>query len=545
MLRKKVLIISVSVLITFVLLPLVYHILASPPVPLKVAVLEEVIPKNYYVDATSGNDSYDGLAPSYGGTHGPWKTFANLKGTGPWSPVQFNAGDNIFLKRGETWNEKLTFASDGAMTSGLITYIIIRDYGDLALPKPKINGDGLDFGIYLDRNFVYLKNINVTYINHGFAQGAVVGKGIGIGPSAAPNLEVIDRNLVIDSCDVSNCPQSGISLWQRGHILITGSRGSTTPIIYLLLLGDDEPESSQGGGVSAPPPSFPEVSAKAASSYPSKYSSKIFSNGANGIEAFGDAVKIAKCYIHDNNRNGIYYQGHYAQIKFNLIERNGRDPSQTNLDHNIYLWGNNGTVIDNIIQYANNGIGFRYSGSGLQFTNNKVIDNHHHGIGLWNEDYENVNSNNTISDNIIYVKRFDDVSDGNMAISLGYNAASGLFSHTNIINNVFKGQNEAQAGGIAVQPCDQTIIQHNIFTNLRGPIIQLERSGPDWDWQNWTAELSFSSDWNKFYYTDPYYPWFDDGLGCFAWTCWQTQYDPHSPVIQGEYDPDSPLPPSP
>ena len=104
-----------------------------------------------------------------------------------------------------------------------------------------------------------------------------------------------------------------------------------------------------------------------------------------------------------------------------------------------------------------------------------------------------------ISNNIIFVKRFSDVPDGNMAISLGHNPSASLLSYTSITYNIIKGQNETQAGGIALQPSDHVSIQHNKFTNLRGPIIQIERSSSTWSWPNWTSELSFSSDWNSFY----------------------------------------------
>jgi hypothetical protein len=541
MLRRNVLAVIVLVLAALILLPLLYYKLTrppGPPVPLEV-ILEAVTPRNYYVDATSGNDSYDGWAASYDGTHGPWKTFANIKGTGPLSPVQFNAGDKILLKRGETWNEKLLCQCDGAIISNSITYITITDYGDPSLPKPEINGDGLDFGIYLDRNFIYLKNINITYKNNGFSQGALVGKGIGIAPSTNPDSEVIDHNIVIDSCDVSNCPQSGISIWQRGHISISGSRqrSNIIPIICFLLLLADESDPPQGEGVTVPPPTPPNISAKKVSSSTSKYTCNIYSNGANGIEVFGDSVKINTCYIHDNNRNGIYLQGHYGRIQSNIIEKNGRPQPQSQPDHNIYLWGNNATVTDNTLQYANNGDGFRYSGSGLQFANNKVIDNHRHGIGLWSNDSVNICGNNTISSNTIRVKRYNDLTYNNMAICIGHNPSCTLFSYSNITYNYIKGQNEAQAGGIALQPNDHVNIHHNTFNSLRGPIIQIERSGPNWNWPNWTSELVFSCDWNNFYYVDPYYPWFDDGLGCYDWNCWHLQYDPNSTVLQGEYGP--------
>ena len=56
---------------------------------------------SYYVDATLGDDSNPGTQTQ------PWKTVSKVNST------TFNAGDNIYFKRGEIWRETLTVPSSG------------------------------------------------------------------------------------------------------------------------------------------------------------------------------------------------------------------------------------------------------------------------------------------------------------------------------------------------------------------------------------------------------------------------------------------------
>jgi hypothetical protein len=63
----------------------------------------------YYVDATGGSDTSDGLTQ---GT--AWKTIAKVNG------ATFAAGDQILFKRGEVWNESLVPPSSGASGSPII-----------------------------------------------------------------------------------------------------------------------------------------------------------------------------------------------------------------------------------------------------------------------------------------------------------------------------------------------------------------------------------------------------------------------------------------
>ncbi len=56
----------------------------------------------YYVDATSGNDSYNGTEIT-----GPWKTISKV------NKSTFQPGDSILFKRGCTWREQLSVPSSG------------------------------------------------------------------------------------------------------------------------------------------------------------------------------------------------------------------------------------------------------------------------------------------------------------------------------------------------------------------------------------------------------------------------------------------------
>ena len=89
----------------------------------------------YYFSSSSGDDGHDGAAPSWDGTHGPWKTLAKA------GAATFSAGDRILLKCGDEWNEQLTVNSHGNRAScGMPENPIeISSYG--VGDKPKILRD--------------------------------------------------------------------------------------------------------------------------------------------------------------------------------------------------------------------------------------------------------------------------------------------------------------------------------------------------------------------------------------------------------------------
>ena len=61
----------------------------------------------YYVSSSSGNDSYDGTAAQWDGTHGPWKSLTKA------SAVKYQPGDSLLLKCGDSWDETLTLSGNG------------------------------------------------------------------------------------------------------------------------------------------------------------------------------------------------------------------------------------------------------------------------------------------------------------------------------------------------------------------------------------------------------------------------------------------------
>lgn len=91
---------------------------------------------SYFISSSSGDDSYDGLAPLFDGVHGPWKTINKV------NYMTFTAGDSVLFRCGDIWYERLVVTSSGD-TSAQITY---SSYG--TGNAPVINGARLVTGIW-------------------------------------------------------------------------------------------------------------------------------------------------------------------------------------------------------------------------------------------------------------------------------------------------------------------------------------------------------------------------------------------------------------
>lgn len=77
----------------------------------------------YYVSNSSGNDANSGLS-----SDSPWKTFTHF------ASIRLGPGDKVLLKRGDTWNERLTLFANGAQGN----YVYVGPYGSLNDPAPAI-----------------------------------------------------------------------------------------------------------------------------------------------------------------------------------------------------------------------------------------------------------------------------------------------------------------------------------------------------------------------------------------------------------------------
>jgi len=119
-------------------------------------------------------------------------------------------------------------------------------------------------------------------------------------------------------------------------------------------------------------------------------------NGTKGgITIWGNGNQILRCYIHHNGnpaststdgRDGIYSDEGTSGNAYigNLVYHNGR--SGSNLDHGLYLCGQNELVLNNVL-LANSACGLQIAGyttvSNLKVYNNVMAFNGTDGIILW------------------------------------------------------------------------------------------------------------------------------------------------------------------
>ena len=185
----------------------------------------------YYVDATGGSDSNDGLT-----TSSPWKSLTKINAT------TFQPGNLILFKTGEAWTGKLS--PKGSGTSG--NPVVIDQYG--TGNKPLIDGNGMTGTgvVYLynqqyweinnleitndaptegDRrgvrieaknfgtaNHIYLRNLAIHNIKGTVGQGRSEKRtsGIGFAIVDASGTDTHFNDILVESCVISSCENEGI-----------------------------------------------------------------------------------------------------------------------------------------------------------------------------------------------------------------------------------------------------------------------------------------------------------------------------------------------
>jgi hypothetical protein len=370
----------------------------------------------YYVDAVQGNDRNKGTSLS-----SPWKSLNKV------NKSSFLPSDKILFKRNQSWVGRLVIPSSGSM-NGMIT---IGDYG--TGNKPVINGNNIYYAVLLDAiNFISIQNLEI-----------INPKGQGLIITASNNNGLI----IIDSCDIHNNMNNGITIQNRGNTMVTNC--------------------------------------------------SIYSNGFNGISVYysnntgswsdlkGDNMKILDSKIHDNGRHGVYLAGDNAIIQHNTMYSNGSQ----NLSHNMYLIGNNSLIENNTFRDAYN-IGFRYEGSNMIFRYNFLQANHKHNLSFWN-DFPDVMSNNKVYYNIFHVKKLTDASSStSMAIFVGKSGNSGNFDGIELYNNSIYAADD-NAGGIWLSGCDNIKVKNNILKVENGYLIYKD-----------SPAIKLTSDYNVFTSTE-------------------------------------------
>ncbi|HLP86440.1 MAG TPA: peptidoglycan-binding domain-containing protein [Candidatus Paceibacterota bacterium] len=168
---------------------------------------------NYYVDATLGVDTALGTS-----SDAPWQTISKVNG------ITFVAGDNIYFKRGETWNDKLIIPSSG--TAG--NPITFGAYGIGADPiidaqdirTEAIYNNGKD---YITIDHIHVKNgTDKNLENAGITDHVTISNVTSTGGVNGIWVTAGD-GVLVDTCVINQGSQRGLVFYYSGTTYVTNS----------------------------------------------------------------------------------------------------------------------------------------------------------------------------------------------------------------------------------------------------------------------------------------------------------------------------------
>jgi hypothetical protein len=427
--------------------------------------------QDYYVDATLGNDSYNGLYPTFqGGSNGPWKTLSKVQTV--WTAGSFNPGDVIKFKRGEEWRESLLLSSNSNGEAG--NPITVSAYGSGALPI--FNGADL--------------------ISPGTSWTDASGEGANwwycSWTKGSPKQVFMDGTRGIEETVQANLTAE-FEWWfddSNDRIYIYAV---TDPDTRYTSPGVEISDPIRGGGVPA------NIGSKYTnfSNINVKYSDHI------GVQINAPHVNVYNCNIEYTAKRGVYTteNGDNATIHNNIIYYVGVDmPTH---EHGIYLGSNSDTidVYENDVSYSwNNGIKID-SCSNVNVYRNYV---HHNNVEQW-----------TGCADILVAASGSDTSN----VSIHYNIVVGGVEHNqcirigdetnnitnvSIYNNVFYG-NDDYVYCFSSNTCNVLDFKNNICY-AQGNYIGLVT-----DVTNYTADNNSYYNWSHGTYVGNWYG---------AWKTW-------------------------
>lgn len=378
---------------------------------------------DYYVSQDDGNDSYDGLYPTYqGGSNGPWLTIAKVNAS------SFNAGDNIYFNKGDTWREQLTVPSSGS--SGNPITFGAYGTGD----KPIINGSDLVTGwindsgnvwrttlaneshyVWIDGNFGDKKTAKGNLVNeydwyHDGSTTLYIYSATD--PDIAytsPGIEATTRHygikvggkeyLTIQNINTKHCHKDGIILYNYS--------GSTKTDITI-----DSCKTEQNARHG-------------------------FLNYSESGQADINNVTISNCEVYKNQQSGLRLtvNGSNWTVENNTIYENCRDENDYNAS-GIKLFSN-GTVTNVTIQ--NNEIydnGWQVQGTSYDI-----------GIGVW---IDTVGSGMIVRYNKIYHNLFHGIC---------FEIVTGAKAYYNLCYN--NGDSNSSSGVYLLRDCNSCLVYNN------------------------------------------------------------------------------------
>ncbi len=334
----------------------------------------------YYIDATDGSDSNDGLFEG-----AAWKTMAKV------NSVNFNPADIIQFKRGEMWNEALSILSSGSEDDP----IIFGAYGEGT--RPVIYTD-TDACIYIEeKEHIIIKDFELKGAERGVwitgdIKGSIKLNNLAIHDITNHNgISIKEReNVLIENCEIYNCSKGdGISAYNEGL------KNWATLANHNITIKNCTIYNNYKNGVYIAGHNAHIANNTIHSNGMTKYYHNIYLIGENGIVEYnelhsspagdgfryeGGHLRIRYNYVHDNGKHGISFWNDFPttffdnEIYYNIVE--GMDDKHWGIHVNEYAGGFDGVKIYNNIIYGENfesrGMAF-YDCSNIDIKNNIVF----------------------------------------------------------------------------------------------------------------------------------------------------------------------------
>lgn len=306
----------------------------------------------YYIDATNGNDSNDGLTPETA-----WRTIEKVNNS--WASI--NPGDNILLKRGETFTDARLDIKKGGTESNPLT---VGAYGSGTKPTISNSSGGINNG-YANIDYVIIQDIHVkdATSDQGIAFGGknhhsnitisrCTVNNIGSGRNGI--LIANTDTYIIEDCAIYDCSNNGIVIYgsatypatngiirrnvihdivkNDGITLHENSNSDSVGPNHQILdneiynCGEDGIDLTSGSNVTAE-------------------GNETYGNGWSGIGIGISNVTVDRHYSHDELSESLVLGGNNTTVKNSIIYNSGYHSililsscSNLNFYHNTVIW---------------------------------------------------------------------------------------------------------------------------------------------------------------------------------------------------------------
>lgn len=336
-----------------------------------------VFATNYYVDATAGDDSNNGFTEL-----SAWKTLSKI------NSGNYNAGDSILLKRGETWTGEY-FAIHGNGNGTSVNPIFLETYG--TGNKPVIDANSAQTYALSARNINYWTIEDIEFKGGTLYQ-----------------IYICAQSSNMAGIKVSNCVINGVM--GSSHCIKIQEDG-VYEITDLEICNSEIKNAGNGIG------NTDGINIYKAKSGASIHSNIIFGCGGEGIDvAGGENHKINKNFVYQCNAAGIKVHGQQynlvsVTVNQNVINRNGSVGG-----HGLLIIDStSGTILNNTIHMESGeghyaAMGFDEITTPGSFYGNAIKNNISYGNPVYNSGCWNIsnsiiddfNTANAFSANLIY-----------------------------------------------------------------------------------------------------------------------------------------------